>query len=521
MSITEAGPFGNPDGAKAALEEIQDGFVTFPNQTIWGGLAIRKNDRTARVIVGRKGSGKTIYLRRLRADAADEESLYADTIRQDVPSTETIIRFCQLYTEDQVDEAWTGLWHCSILSSVVAHLLNAPMLKDKVAPVKAEQLRKDYRSILLDYKAPVSPYSQLTRIIGANYTRNQIRKYFNDPMWPQLEWVIADIIKDCPPLCFYIDTVDEHFENAPMYWLKCQVGLFLETMKLVRNHELGGRLHVFICIRDIVLSSILRSEHSTRYLTEPHIRMLDWNKNAIRLLLTRKIEMLDDELFLLGTENGKNLHTWLGLKEIYNPSRDINEPIEQYIIRHTRLLPRDVIIMGNHICSRVQQALNLPTDKKIDVVIRQAVSETARFLGNEQLFICANQITSNSMPKDAGRRGYSDIYTGNKMHVRGVTDDLKKVINRIGKDRFSGQELQQAKTRATDLFGEDPKCFSVLWQNGLLGYTERREESVNTVFFSEERMDDFNLPQEKDEYVFHSCLIDSVGIKSVGKEPVT
>jgi hypothetical protein len=521
MSLVGSGPFGTPDGSRAAIEDVLDGFVSFGgNEFIWGGLAMRSEDRTARVIVGRKGSGKTVYLRRLQADAAKEESLYADSIQQEVPTTDTIVKFCQMFPNNVLTGNWTQLWRRAILRSVVSHLLNEPRLSRNIPVAVAESLRKDYKPILFNYKTPVSVYSQVTQIIEAHHTANHIRTFFNHPLWDQLEWTIAECIKDCPPVCFFIDAVDDGFEEAPMYWLRCQLGLFYATMHSLRDSRLGGRLHVFICIRDIVYSSVLQSEHRSRYKDEPHIRILDWNKNAISYLLLRKVERLTGNFFVGSTEGGKTIAAWLGQSVFKNSARGVEEPIEQYLLRHTRLLPRDVIILGNHICKEMQKAYRFSPETPTEAVIRRAVADTARFVGDEQLKICANQITSNSMPNDAARRGYSDIYTGNKAHIRGIADDLKTLIGSIGKDRFTWQDYQSAKGLVLELFGEEADPFSVLWQHGLLGYAERRDGEKHCIFYSEDKMDDFNLPLLKQEYVFHSCLIDSVGIESVGNEPV-
>src|ERR671933_1361566 len=124
------------------------------------------------------------------------------------------------------------------------------------------------------------------------------------------------------------------------------------------------------------------------------------------------------------------------------------------------------------------------------------------------------------MPSDAGRYGFSEVYTGDKEYIRGATDNLKTLIAAIGKDRFSGQELHSSRKLADELFGNESDPYSVLWQNVLLGYTEGRGKQKRAVFFSEEQMDDFQLPLNKQQYVFHSCLIDSVNLKGIGKTPI-
>jgi hypothetical protein len=524
MARLDMGPFGNPDGSRATIEEVQDGFVNFGTETVWGGwsgLAMRANDRTARVIVGRKGSGKTVYMRRLQADAAHEDSIYADVIQQSIPSTECIIKFCQLFPNNVLLGKWVELWRLAILRSVVSHLLYSPRLKNILSPSMAAELKTGFSGILKsEFRTPVSAYSQVTQIIENNDIAYKVNAYFNDPLWEQLEWTIGEGIKNSPPLCFYLDAVDEEFEHAPMYWLKCQLGLFYQTMRMLRDSRLGGRLHIFICIRDLVLSSVLQSEHRTRYIEESHVRILNWNKNAIRHLLKKKIEMLDGEFFLNDARRGKTLENWLGRETLHNKARKIDEPVEQYLLRHTRLLPRDIIVLGNRLCIEIRTAKREGSGASIETIIRRAVAETAKLFGNEQLTICGNQIASDTMPSDAGRYGYSEVYTGDQEYIRGITENLKALIAAIGKDRFPGRELLSSRKLADELFGAGSDPYSVLWQNGLLGYIDGKGKQKHVVFFSEERMDEFQLPLNKQQYVFHSCLIDSVSLKGIGRTPI-
>lgn len=72
----------------------------------------------------------------------------------------------------------------------------------------------------------------------------------------------------------------------------CQKGLFYQVMRLLRDTRLGGRLHIFICIRDLTYASVFGSEHATRYLDPLHIRLLEWDSESIRYLFERKIERL-------------------------------------------------------------------------------------------------------------------------------------------------------------------------------------------------------------------------------------
>src|SRR5215467_9612849 len=75
-------PFGNPDGSRSDIHEVVDNFIVSEDLPVTGGLGIRADDLSRRVIVGAKGSGKNVYLRRLRATASQNESVYADVVQQ-------------------------------------------------------------------------------------------------------------------------------------------------------------------------------------------------------------------------------------------------------------------------------------------------------------------------------------------------------------------------------------------------------------------------------------------------------
>lgn len=510
----EVAPFGNPDGSRADIEDVVQGFVTFGGSAQWGGLATPGEDFTARIFVGRKGSGKTVYLRRLQAYAKEQPDVYADDIQQSLPTTENIIKFCQLHEAHVLTEKWMLLWNRAILRSVASHILNTERINNNINPKRLETLL-NYESIYRNFTTPVSIYSQVSEIIQRFDTRAQLTKFLQDPSWPEFEYRISELIKDCPPICFYIDAVDEEFAHAPMYWHQCQKGLFYQTMRFLRDAKLGGRLHIVICIRDIVLSSIDRSEHRTRYRWEPHIRILKWDKEAIRYFLSEKVKMLDDKYFIKKSLD-KNLVSWLGTTKIHNEIRDCDEHIEDYLIRHTRLLPRDIVILGNSLCQLIDKNKDCYTES-IEELLRDCVSNEAKIFGDEQLVICANHLASDQIPKSSALNGYSNIYTGNKEYLRGIAEDIKGIIKSIGKDRFTRSELEQARTHASSIFENKSDLFSILWQNGLIGYNKNNNSKLyEKIKFRSEDSTDFSIPLDKEIYVFHSCLIDSVGIEAIG-----
>lgn len=519
--MNETAPFGNPDGSRSDIKEVIDDFVTFDDIAFGRGLATKASDLSVRVIVGAKGSGKTIYLRRIQAAASDNSSLYADDIQQDLPNTSNIVKFCQCFREEFLTEKWIQLWYCAIIRSVVSHLLCAKALSDQVTVEQRQELQDYAKPLMPEFRRPLSVYSQVSHIINSYHTDNQFSRYFDDPLWPTLEDLIAEIIRRVPPICFFIDSVDEEYENAPMFWLRCQKGLFYRTMRFLRDAKLGGRLHVMVCLRDHALSSILTSEHASRYQDEPHIRTLSWNYDAAKFFLLQKLERLPESYFMRFQDKHLPLISrWLGTSHIQNRGRGIEEDIMDYILRHSRLLPRDIVIIGNHLCHEIRSAKEKGERELAQLTIRRCINFRAAGFGNEQLRICANQIVSSNMPSQAARRDFVDLYTGDNEYRRGVEERLKEIIRSIGRDRFSQDELRAAVSLAKQEFGETSDIFSVLWQNRLLGFIQSTPEGPQEVFFSEHSISHFNIPLDKKEYVFHSCIIDSTGVTAVGQVPI-
>src|ERR1700761_6261022 len=71
--LDPVGPFGNPDGSRADIEDLINEFVDFGGDPAFGHLATRANDSMVRVIVGKLGAGKTVYLRRLQDFQAHQD----------------------------------------------------------------------------------------------------------------------------------------------------------------------------------------------------------------------------------------------------------------------------------------------------------------------------------------------------------------------------------------------------------------------------------------------------------------
>src|SRR6201997_4240394 len=351
--LDPVGPFGNPDGSRADIDEVISEFVDFGGDPAYGHLATRANDSMVRVIVGKLGAGKTVYLRRLQDYQAHQDSVYADAPQQSLPKTEVVVKACQWFSDRVLVEKWMQIWECAIMRSLASHMLRRPELRQLLRDEQAEELERSYERLLEDFRRPRSIYSQVRDIINQRQTAHQLSTYLDDPLWDDLEDLLGEVIGQCKPIYFYLDALDEEFSHAPMYWLKCQEGLFYQVMRLLRDQKLGGCLHVVICIRDIVMSSVYRSEHAPRYYNEPHIRVLTWDRGSLLYLLEQKLHRLPPSLLMRRVSTGPpTIRDWLGLNGDCQ-GLDGDETIEDYLLSHTRMIPRDIISLGNELSEEI------------------------------------------------------------------------------------------------------------------------------------------------------------------------
>src|SRR6202522_4336014 len=491
--LDPVGPFGNPDGSRADIEDLISEFVDFGGNPAYGHLATRANDSMVRVIVGKLGAGKTVYLRRLQDFQVHQDSVYADVPQQSLPQTEVIVKACQWFSDRVLVEKWMQIWERAITRSLASHLLRNPELRQQLRDEQAEELEKSYARLLDDVRRPRSIYGHMRDIINKLQTAHQLSTYLDDPLWDDLEDLLGEILSRCKPIYFYLDAVDEEFSHAPMYWLKCQEGLFFQVMRLLRDQKLGGRLHVVVCIRDIVMSSVYRSEHAPRYYNEPHIRVLTWDRGSLLYLLGQKLQRLPPSLLMRRASLGApTIRDWLGIDGDWAGSRG-DGTLEDYLLSHTRLIPRDIISLGNELSEEVLRQKQAGHDGLPPEALQAVVQRSAKRFGDSQLAQCANQISADLMPAGAALHNYSELFTSTQAYISGVQEDIRSFVRLIGVDRFSRADLEALQEVADLHFEKATDLASVLWQNGLLGYVD---ELGAYRFYSMGDIEEFHFPQD-------------------------
>src|SRR5439155_22928397 len=99
--------------------------------------------------------------------------------------------------------------------------------------------------------------------------------------------------------------------------------------------------------------------------------------------------------------------------------------------------------------------------------LQRVVQRCAKRFGDSQLAQCANQISSDLMPKNAALHDYSELFTSTQAYISGVQEDVRSFVRLIGADRFSRSHLTALPGMADLHFEKATDLASVLWQNGL------------------------------------------------------
>jgi hypothetical protein len=496
-------PFGEPDGSRSNARELSDDYVPVASPSVESHRGVDPARTGARVIVGRKGSGKTLYLRRIQLAGAHEPAVYADEVSTVALTTGDVEQVYSWARHTEPSAVWRLLWEKAILRAAASHLLNRPALRRYLGDDEAP-LREAYAAVGGRRSIPCAIGNELRQLLLDSESLVSLKRRLSNPGWDDLEFWIAQALPAVPPLYFHLDALDEEFEHAPAAWLACQRGLLDAVMRLMRHPLLGGRLHVVVAVRDLVLSAVLASEHATRYRGSPSIATLDWDEALIRRFLAAKIERLPAEA-VVEADRPRSVAAWLGHDRIHNEDGGLID-IETYLVQHTRLLPRDVIVTGNQLSALViaaKRAGSAPSPTEI----REAIDRSARLFGTESLAIVASQILAELMP---GERNATGPLAGEPLepgyglyeYRHWLESELTDALLGAADRPLTPADLARVEQNLRERLGDGADALSALWQNGLLGVLEDRSE----IYRRTGETDELALPRGRQQYIVHPVL---------------
>lgn len=498
-------PFGVPDGSIGAIERFETDFVKLHHR--FGGVARELDDASVRVVVGSLGAGKSLYLRMMRNVQRANGSVFAEPPSGNSAdlSTDDVVTFAEASKKQSANtEDWKLLWRRAIQRSAASFLVTEARVRGSISDELLDELR-EFTGLLGEPKRKRRVTSEASNIIREHAIRHELQSYLHDPRWPDVETVMAEALSLAPPIFLYVDAIDDNFKWAPAHWMRCQRGLYYAIMDLMRSTDGWNRLHVVIALRDIVLASARNSEDGPRYLEHTHINTLVWTRSSIHELLQQKVMRLPDEYFERPAD--KSIASWLSCSEIENGRlTPTSELIGQYLIRHTRLVPRDVVVQGNRLCRYVLNCRSTDAQPSAEGIRRQVAISSREFAAS-QLAQCANQVISDSLPSGAMKDGYSDIFLKpNEYQVNDAVERICDVVRSVRDETFAADAVEQLNADAEQKFGQPVFLSDILWQNCLVGTLGADGRSR---YFSLDDLAATTLPRAE-TYVFNPILFDRI-----------
>lgn len=493
-------PFGNPDGLEEDDSTLARHFIAFDGS--FQDLRATPGDYRAQLWIGRKGSGKTVYLKMLQRHAQADPNVRVYGYESKALDTATVQTVGQLFDTERVG-IWRTVWTKAILAFAAIRLLDEDNRSPGFLGVRhREALARECELLgLKDIHRTTVCHEVRSMLVEHGGNARVLSVYLQRSHWTDLEECVIDALHETPPILVFLDGLDELSDDAPRDWLACQEGLYWAIRDTLTT-GLKGRLRVYAALRDWVMRSVLAHEDFRKHEKSGGARRLIWDRDAIKYFLERKLSDLDPYWFVANTASNRGLLDWLGSAQISVPKRGGQlEDLDKYLLRHTRMLPRDLVELGNALCLTVA-ACRGKANSSLDDVIRKTVATLGERVGRELIRTCAIQIAAHlgggSHEPDASM-------------AKWVTDQLIVMLRSL-RERFSRAGLRKLDKRATEKFNTGQRLSAVLWFNGVLGAIlgGRRR------FYSEARPDE-GLPDSQ-EYVFHPALIDAVGIESVGTD---
>jgi hypothetical protein len=276
----------------------------------------------------------------------------------------------------------------------------------------------------------------------------------------------------------------------------------------------------------------VQSEHGTRYIGDNRIQHLEWDSGSVRAFLHKKIQSLP----ALRAANpyadpvNEPFIYWLGFNSVTNKRRQIVERVSDYIIRHTRMLPRDIVLMGNAICDRMEQRTR--EGKTInDNPLRQRVADVSKVLAKEAIRLCTTELVmSAEYMSEVILQNWSNNGVGkNALDVikNMVSTRVDMFFSMIGTEVFtketmhvalieSGLALESHMTEERILFRFD----NLLWRHGLLAAYVREGDKLRWKFNWRGMLEAPTIEADVSLYGFHSSLIDLYKLTTSHEGPV-
>jgi hypothetical protein len=521
MPAISAYPFGSPDASNEA--SAPSPFITVDGSPDDVGAVKTDVAPDVRVLVGRMGAGKTRCLVEMRKQLEAAGDCQLTPIEFDLPSLTYVTRLAEDLAIEPVEraEVWRKIWRRAIVRAAMSHTPVPVSERDSAdEPGTLDDCREGMdRSLECDSGVPRSIYADFGGILRDHATVAQLRAFLDNPGWDRVDYRFEQLMQRREkPLCFFLDSGEEDSAHAPRYWLWCQLGLVKSVLHFAQNDRLADKLRIYVAIRDQTWAE-LRAGRPLMFEQHPRVRQLRWGPRSAAQFLAEKLRQLPDD-YLLGARSGTDpeslVSAWLGTATVSHYRGAATESVTVYLLRHTRLIPRDVVSIGNLLTVEVLAARRRGDEEVPERCIQNAVAESARLSANEELQACALEIIARQLASARNaadrRRIVPDEDAGSRM-----LDGMKELLARCVEDVVEREKLNGIDAAATERLGSVISLTDILWRRGLIGWSDDRDGPFTF------RVNGSSSLPSRNRATFiavHPCLVDELALEPIGENPV-
>ncbi len=544
--MIENAPLGVEDAARR--DDVEAVFVDVRDLIPQPDLHTR--DLTAiKIIVGRKGSGKTHMLRYIEEAAKQHREVIFSPLDDNAVPARLEKQFSRAVDHPNARSRWSKLWRVIFCLTVLSRFTNrqASLPARRAASrflveqgyssdgVKANEwhtTRPKLISHFEDYYFPQSghfriselrhnssPASLLHTVLDSIYNIDTLDQFIDSVDISSLEADIASLAKLYRPFHLIIDGVDDISWRQPRTWLDFQVGLFDAVFYFAATQRNSEQVVVTVAIRNFVFQAAAQSPHIDRI---RNLLSLNWSPNSAIEFLNRRLHQISSGQFADAVKltADRPLAEWLGFDSIAGIRRKGKESVESYFLRHTRLSPRNLIKQFNMICEEKNRCLSsgrpFGPDEYCEIVNRTAdkVAELMLKTAAEEIIAFVTEVSS-AVPSESNSEGVL-MWVASALE-RAIRDAEREALDWKEYEAFLFSFVSSILTGVSMLDESLQRIEpilriveSILWRSNVIAFWDRRLAKPGWTFSWTPRED--SPPRSGDHVGFHSSLIGKCGL---------
>lgn len=368
-----------PLGVEDAARRGDVGEVFVDVRTLIPQTRLYTDDITSiRIVVGKKGSGKTHILRYIEEEAKRYREVIYSALGDNMLPTKLEPQFASGMDRPHARQRWSKFWRVAIALSIVSRFTSYdavvavrrvssdflvehgyfpeksktddwPLTRQTLAQYFEEYFDEEHPFKISKLRRERDPGSLVVLMLDGIHSIGKLDAFLDKIDVSGLESDVASLSRSYRPFHVIIDGVDEVSWRQPRMWLDFQVGLFDAVFFFNDAQRNSNLIIVTIAIRNFVFQAAAESPHVDRV---KNLLSLNWSPKSAEAFLNRRLRQIAKGDFVDSEKltGERPLANWLGFDNIEAIRRKKLERVESYFLRHTRLSPRNIIRLFNVMC---------------------------------------------------------------------------------------------------------------------------------------------------------------------------